>query len=1039
MKLFDWVQGVYQNLVHKETPDQPRVRQVPLSAEQKRVWFLSQLTPDSAVHHVSAVLRLCGNLDGVRLERSFQVALNRHEVLRATFTTSGGEPVQLILPSAQAPFRVTTIRVEDMAEAACAEWVQQVLSQQARQPFLFQQQPLICGNLISLGNQTHIFHVVSHALVANEYALRRFMAEVAAFYNQAGEPCAAHHYADFVAWQVEWKESDEGKTAVSYWKNQLATTNALFELPTDHPRPPMPTFSARKFPFKLPPLTQVKLAAFCQNEGYTADLVLLAAWMVLLFRYTNNQDVVVGTVSPDPYQAYQKGIIGPCHNHLVLRLPITADLTPTHLLQNLANVVAAAKQHQRLPFSDVVDYTHPVRELSHAPLFQMLFLWDELAAPPNFAGLTAEWLTAFNQTSRYDMTLALHQMADGAIGGTLIYNNDLFDVEMGQQLGEQYLQLVTSFLEKTDVSVGQLPLLTDAQYRLMLKTWNDTQIWYPHDWGIHHYFERQTLKTPEKPALYANGRFLTYHQLNQQANRLAHYLQTQGITQGALVGVCLERSAELLIALLAILKAGAAYVPLDPAYPAERIHVILENAQVTLLLTHSAQNITLPVTRSLHLDELQLAHLPDTNPHTPLTGGELAYVIYTSGSTGLPKGVEITHQNASALISWAGEVYEEDELTAVLAATSICFDLSIFELFVPLAYGGMVVLVQNVLELVYQPPPIAITLINSVPSAVAELVFANAIPPSIQTVNLAGEPFRYQLVHQLYAAGARRVFNLYGPSEDTTYSTYALLDPHGSLAERPSIGRPISNTQIYLLDNQMQPVPPGATGEIYIGGDGLARGYRNRPDLTQEKFIPSPFLPAKRLYRTGDLAKYRRDGQLEFIGRQDHQIKLRGYRIELGEIETVLEQHSAVHEAVVIVRYLTPDAPVLAAYVTTAHPHDNLTTALQLYLEQKLPNYMVPAYFTLLPAMPRTPNGKVDRKALPEIRPFSPPATPLLPNTDDWLEEKLLKIWREVLNVPALTTTDDFFDLGGNSLLAVRLMARIEQETGYKLPLSTLF
>lgn len=1020
-------------------------RQFPLSPDQQRIWFLAQLTPGNTAYHISAAVRLSGEVDYARLGRSFRAAINRHEALRTTFAVVLGEPVQVVLP--ELDLSLVSIDAQDVADVSCEEWASDLISQQTQAPFCLYEQPLIRGCLVYLGAKECVLQLVAHALIVDRYALHRLIAEMAALYSQEeGAECAIslYHYADLIQWQAEWRESDEGETAVQYWKNQLAGINSLLELPTDHSRPPRPTFCDGRAFLSVPGSIADKLISVYQREGYAPDLVLLAAWMILLFRYTGNADIVVGTLSPDPYHAHEKGVIGLCQNQIVIRLQITADQTGEQVMKNLADVVAEAKTHQQLPFSDLVEHTNPARELSHAPLFQNLFLWEEAVIAPDFRGLESEWLVTFNHTTHCDVTLTLAREINGEIGGAILYNQDLFERETITQLGEQYLWLVAALLADMQHPIGQLALLTDAQRRLILETWNETQLPYPQDRCIHHYFEQQALKTPEKPALYANGRFLSYRELNQHANQLAHYLCAQGVHPGAVVGVCLERCADLLISLLAILKAGAAYVPLDPTYPPERMTFILENARVSLLITQPTQEVQLSPGQSapfLYLDEVRdvVATMPARNPMVPLTGSELAYVIYTSGSTGHPKGVEITHRNAGALIAWAGTIYTDRELTAVLAATSICFDLSIFEMFVPLAYGGMVVLVQHVLELVYQPPPVNITLINSVPSAVTELVLAKAIPMSVQTVNLAGEPFRYQLVHQLYAAGAKRVFNLYGPSEDTTYSTFALLDPQGRETDRPPIGRPIANTQIYLLDDQLQPVPPGVTGEIFIGGEGLARGYRHRPDLTQEQFIPSPFCPQQRLYRTGDLGKYRRDGQLEFIGRQDHQIKLRGYRIELGEIETILEQHTAVQEAVVVVRYLTPDVPVLVAYLVARQPQDNLTSALRLFLEQKLPNYMIPAYFKLLPSLPRTPNGKVDRKAMPE---FWSPAAITDTQVDappDPLEAKLMKIWQEVLNIPSVRATDDFFDLGGNSLLAVRLMARIEQEFGYKLPLATLF
>lgn len=1034
----------YQPGIGQDAPlrGRPAARSIPLSAGQERCWFLAQLTPDRAADHLAVALHLQGPLDQARLESSLQTTIARHEALRTIFVSAVGHPRQYILPELKLPLPLTDI--QDTPAAEQQQRIQAFLRHQVQIPFYLHQHPLVRAHLLRVAPDDHILILVSHALVADQHSLQMLAAEMAAHYNtQSGQSISpkTYQFNNFLRWQEAWEQTDLGDAARRYWVNQLKDNQTLLELPADRSRPPQPSLRAAQHPFILTPITEEKLQlAKC---SHTPELVLLTAWYILLFRYTRQHDITVGTMATNCHQAHDRGVIGPCYNQIALRSHLAGEQTGHQLLTSLRETWAAARTHQHLPFADVVNLVQPVRELSHTPLFQVMFLWEALPISPPFMGLKSEWVDVFGEATRYDLSLGLTHDR-GTISGKIIYSTDLFTADTIARLAAQYQQLVTALLDDLDCPISHLSLLPPDQHYKMLRLWNNTAMPYLRDRCIHHYFEKQATQKPTQVGLYANGRFWQYQELNAQANRLAHYLCAQGIRPGDLVGVCLERSADLLIALLAILKSGAAYVPLDPAYPVARITFILEDAQVALLLTQPELQQQLPQTPHvphLYLSEVQtaLATQPDINPDISFAATSLAYIIYTSGSTGQPKGVEITHRNAGAFISWARTQFSDAELTAVLATTSICFDLSIFELFVPLASGGMVVLVENILALVDQPLPVQLTLINTVPSAALELVQANAIPSSVITVNLAGEPFRYQLVRHLYSCGVKRVYNLYGPSEYTTYTTCALLDPHDQETDRPPIGRPIANTQIYLLDEHQQPVPIGVIGEVYIGGEGLARGYWRRPNLTQEKFITSPFDAQQRLYRTGDLAKYQANGELEFIGRQDHQIKLRGYRIELGEIETVLEEHPAVLETAVVVQEQA-HTHVLVAYLSTPPAQtESLIPELRHFLEQKLPGYMIPAHFQVLPALPRTPNGKIDRQRLPKFRQTSATSLELDTDTLDPLQARLAQIWQEVLGVPFVKTTDDFFDLGGNSLLAVRLMARIEQEFGCKLPLSTLF
>jgi amino acid adenylation domain-containing protein len=573
--------------------------------------------------------------------------------------------------------------------------------------------------------------------------------------------------------------------------------------------------------------------------------------------------------------------------------------------------------------------------------------------------------------------------------------------------------------------------------------WNDTQAKYPQSQCIHQLFEAQVERTPDAVAVVFENQQLTYQQLNCYANQLAHHLQALGVGPEVLVGICVERSLEMVVGLLGILKAGGAYVPLDPAYPHERQAFMLQDSQVAVLLTQTQLVARLQQHEAkvlcLDTDWETINRESRENLVTQVLPTHKAYVLYTSGSTGQPKGVIIEHRSTVAFLAWARKVFTTEVLAGVLASTSICFDLSVFELFVPLSWGGQVILVENALHLPTLPAVQDITLINTVPSAIAELLRVEGVLTSVRTVNLAGELLQNRLVQQLYQQDMiQQVFNLYGPSEDTTYSTFALIEREAT--KPPTIGCPIANTQIYILDSHLQPVPVGVPGELHISSVGLARGYLNHPDLTAGKFIPNPFSykEGARLYKTGDLACYLPDGNIEFVGRLDHQVKIRGFRIELGEVEAVLAQHPQVRETVVIARSEQPDDQLLVAYVV---PNQEAPTVSELrgFLKQTLPDYMMPSVFVMLEALPLTPNGKIDRRALPTPDSFRSVLEEGFVAPRNPTEEILTHLWAEVLGLEQVGIHDNFFELGGHSLLATKLISRFRQVFSVELPLRTLF
>ncbi|HEU5230074.1 MAG TPA: amino acid adenylation domain-containing protein, partial [Ktedonobacteraceae bacterium] len=758
-------------------------------------------------------------------------------------------------------------------------------------------------------------------------------------------------------------------------------------------------------------------------------------------------------------------------NTLVLPIDLSDNPCFRDLLLRVREVTLGAYIHQDLPFEKLVEELVPTRSLSYSPLFQVMFvLHNAPRTDLKLTDLSSRWLPTKSTTAMFDLTLMMADTERG-LTATFTYNTHLFYPATIERMQQHFQVLLSGIVAHPEQPVSDLPLLTNEERQQVLFTWNETQ--YPQQNGcIHELFEAQAERIPAAEAVIFGSTSLSYGQLNAQANQLAHFLRKLGVKPEMRIGICMQRSPEMIVGLLAIFKAGGAYVPLDPSYPPERLSFMLADAQVSILLTQQAISGQLPAHTAhvLCLDTIEtvIAEEPASNPEPTAMADNLAYVIYTSGSTGQPKGVAIEHRNAVLLLNWSKTLYMSEDLRGVLASTSICFDLSVFELFVPLSRGGTVILAENVLHIPTLPAANTITLINTVPSALTELLRVERLPHSVRTINLAGEPIPSALVEQAYSYDTvQRIFNLYGPSEDTTYSTYALLAQASD--GPPPIGRPLANKQIYLLDQALQPVPVGIPGELYIGGDGLARGYLNRPELTAQRFIPHPFVgtliadqlsearhesgvvdrnfkqgsttsePGSRLYKTGDLARYLSDGTIEYLGRSDYQVKLRGYRIELGEVEAFLRQHAQVLEAVAIIREDVPGDKRLVAYLVTQAQHELSTSSLRSFLKEKLPDYMIPSAFVILEALPLTLNGKVDRNKLPtpEEQSLTLSAAYTAPQTDT--EQTIAVLWQEVLHREKVGIYDNFFDLGGHSLLLPLLQHKLQTAFQRKLSMLDLF
>ena len=1011
----------------------------PLSFAQQRLWFLDQLEPGSPLYNVSLPLKLSGPLDAGALQRALSEIIRRHDAFRTRFELIDQTPMQLIDPPAE--LTLPLVDLSGLPEAAREAEAIRLARIEASLPSGLEAGPLFRAKLLRFADNEHALLLVMHHIVSDGWSLGILRREIAALYaaylsNRSPlMPELPVQYADYAIWQRTTLRGEILDHQLAYWKKQLEGAPQLLELLGDYPRPAMQSFKGTRRAMTLGRAMTQALRELSLRHNATLFMTLLAAFAALIARYTRCDDIVVGSPIAGRTRVEIENLIGCFVNTLVLRTDCSGNPPFIELLSRVRETALSAYAHQDIPFEKLVEELKPERSLSHSPLFQVMFVLQNAGpAELNLPGLTASELDFERVNAKFDLSLAAIE-TDAELRLDIEYSTDLFTQASIDRLIEHYETLLRGIIAAPTAKLAQLPLMTEAQRKRVLIAWNDTETGYPKRATIASLFEAQVRRTPAATALIFEDQALSYSQLNAKANRLAHHLHVLGVGPETLVGVCAQRSIEMVAALLAILKAGGAYLPLDPNYPEERLAFMLEDGAVPVLLTQKGVPLPRQRAKLVYVDALErdFDGYPDTDPESRVEANNLAYVIYTSGSTGRPKGVAIEHRSAVALLSWAADIFAPEQWAGTLASTSICFDLSVFELFVPLSVGGAVILVKNALELPNLACADQVTLVNTVPSAAVELLRIDGIPVSVHTVNLAGEPLSTELVRQLYERGIDRVYDLYGPTEDTTYSTFALRSSFG----RATIGRPIANTQVYILDPHLNPVPIGVPGELHLGGAGLARGYLNRPELTAEKFIPNPFTdhPQARLYKTGDLARYLPDGNIEFLGRIDHQVKIRGFRIELGEIEAVLAQRPEVKACAVLVREDTPGDQRLIAYVVARGEGPSLTE-LRGFIQSKLPEYMIPAAFVLLDKMPVTPNGKLDRKALPapeyrSDKPFVAPRTPA--------EKKLAAIWAEMLKLQHTGIHDNFFELGGHSLLATQLISRVREELNIDLPLRAIF
>ncbi len=1016
------------------------------SFAQTRLWFLDQLQPHSALYNIPLALRLEGKINQEALEASLKEINQRHEVLRTNFPNIKGQPTPVI--NSGDNWQVSIVDWRNLSSVKQEKSIQEFVSTQSQKPFDLANDELFRASLVLLSETEQILFICIHHIVSDGWSMEVLIEELTNLYSaySQGQPANLAplpiQYADFALWQQQWLQGEVLENQLNYWQQQLADAPALLNLPTDRPRPPMQTFTGAYQEFTLSPETTQGLIALSKQEGVTLFMTLLAAFDVLLCRYTGETDIVVGTPIANRNHGELEGLIGFFANTLVLRTDLADNPSFKELLTQVRTMAMDAYAHQDLPFEMLVEALQPERNLSHNPLFQVAFLLHNMpSSQVEVPDLVIQDLSLDNTLAKFDLTLAM-QNTDQGLVGVLEYNTDLFDSGTIERMAGHFVTLLEGIVAHPQEQVGQLPLLTPVEEKQLLVEWNQTQVDYPQHLCIHQLFEEQVLRSPNAIAVVFEEQQLTYGELNQKANQLGHYLRSQGVTKGKIVGLCVERSLEMMIGLLGILKAGCAYLPLDPEYPPERLSYMIEDGQISVLLTQEGIVEKLPATQAalICFEEIQeqLELQPSDNLDEIVTPRDLAYLIYTSGSTGRPKGVMVEHKGLYNQAQVQIKTFKLSSNDRILQFASLSFDACIWEILTAGGVGATLYLgTKDTLApgapLVQRLKDYGITWIVLPPSALA--VLPEEELPELQTIVVGGEACSLELAKKW--SGGRNFFNAYGPTEASVCVTIIRCSEE---QDKITIGRPLANTQAYILDSQLQPVPIGVPGELHIGGVGLARGYLNRPELTREKFISNPFSddPAAKLYKTGDLARYLPNGNIEYLGRIDHQVKIRGFRIELGEIEALLNQQPEVQNAYVMTWEDRTGNNSIVAYLVPSTEVKPATSELRQILKAQLPQYMIPSAFVWLEALPLTPNGKVDRRALPNPEPDRDRTNNLvLPRNT--IEEKLALIWSEVLKIEPIGIYDNFFDLGGHSLLATQVISRAQETFEVSLSLRSLF
>lgn len=1032
----------------------------PLSFAQERLWFLDQLEPGNSTYNVAAAVRLKGDLSIIALEQSLNEIIRRHEVLRITFAAVGGRPVQVVAPALR-----LTLRKEDLHVPLGVESkgeINRLAVEEARRPFDLRRGPLLRVTLLSLGEQDRVMLVVMHHIICDGWSKAVFVREVGALYeaflNQQASPLPELpiQYADFAHWQRRWFRGEPLEEQLSYWKQQLGGKLPLLEIFTDRPRPPVETYRGAVERFTLPEPLTTRLNALSQKQEVTLFMTLLAALNVLLLRYTGQNDILIGSPIANRTHSETEELIGFFVNTLVLRTDLNGNPSFKELLRRVKNVSLSAYVHQDMPFEKLVEELQPERDMSRNPIFQVMFaLQNAPTEPIQLTGLELTVMEVDTGATPFDLMLLLTE--EGAeLKGSFEYNTDLFDASTIKRLIGHFRSLIEGIVANPETPLWSLPILSDKERHQLLVEWNGTRKDYDAGRCVHELFELQVEHTPDDPALVFENGQLSYSEVNRRANQLAHYLRRLGVGPEVLVGICVERSPDMVIGLLAVLKAGGAGIALDPTYPKDRLAFIIEDAPASVLLTHQSLSRFLPEGKAakvcLDLCRDEVAQERENNPASGVTAHNLIYAIYTSGSTGVPKGIGISHAAFMNLLQWQYDNPRLSRMARTIQASTFGFCVSFQEIFSALCSGSALVLVSedtrrniealadylrhNNVERLHLP-------FASLKQLAEVCSDRDEVPATLREIITAGEQLQVtQSIRKMFSLlKSCSLHNHYGASETHVVASFSLTGNPGDWPALPAAGSPITNTQIYLLDPYMQPVAQGVSGEIYIGGICLARAYLNDPELTAEKFIPDPFSqkPGSRLYKTGDMARHLADGNINYLGRIDQQVKIRGFRVELGEIEMVLRQHDSVCDVAVVPHTDEQGMTRLVAYVSSDDERVGTAHDLRDFLKKKLPEYMLPSTFVFLEALPINANGKLDYQALPVPGQVRPDLDEFFVAPRNLVEDLLASIWMEVLNIESVGVNDNFFELGGHSLLATQVISRARDRFHVEVPLRRLF
>lgn len=1017
------------------------------SALQHQFWLINELHPGNCAYNIASLFNIKGPLDVPALEQSILSVIARHDIFRTTFQKDIGRLAQYI--NIEPAFKLPQTDIEAPANGNPAPEFERLIIEQTTRPFDLEKGPLLRACLIRHDETHHTLLIVMHHIITDLRSKELLSNEIAAAYNQLASNIPHDltdqviQYRDYANWQKSWLDSPEAKKMAAFWAGDLKNHSGILNLATDRSRPTAATLKGSHIPFEAPPHLYKAIKALSKQTGMDTFIILLAAYLALLFRTTYQKDIIIGVPLTNRRQNNHKNTMGCFVNILPLGFLLSSDMPFSELIKQVRHKMLLAHRNQEIPFTNILDAVQPKRNPGTNALFQVGFT-VEPSMKLNLHNLEITPRKIHNKGAQLDIFLSFLDITE-TIQGYFEYNSEIFDEATIRHFCDHYQNLLEIAATAPDTPVGAIDFLSSAERTHLVTQLNDTAVDYPTDACLHHLFEQQVMKTPDALAAVFGQTKLTYDELNKRANQLAHYLKDFGVGPNTFVGIFINRSLEMLIAVYAVLKTGAAYVPLDPAFPKQRLAYILEDTKAPAMITHSdnADELKLPSVQSICIDRdiEKIGAYPDHNPEHNSTPDHLAYVLHTSGSTGKPKGVQVPH---GAVINFLVSMQKEPGIKAtdkLLAVTTLSFDISVLELFLPLTVGAGIVIAdqdttvngQALLSLIRSSGS---TIMQATPATWHLLFAAGLKTPLPLKVLCGGENLPPGLANQLCAI-SDSVWNLYGPTETTIWSTCARINPDATV----TAGRPIANTQLYIVDENLQLTPHGVPGELLIGGDGVSHGYLNRPNLTQEKFIPDTFSgnANQRVYRTGDLARYNKDGELLIIGRMDYQVKFRGFRIELGEIEAVMSKHPAIKQAAVILHNLSETDKRIVAYFTLKADQTATTNELREFLSSDLPDYMLPATYQLIDTMPLTDNGKINRKTLPEPvfegrtigLEYAPP--------DTETEKQLCRLWQEILHFDKIGINDNFFEIGGSSLLAVECTSRIESRLNTKLSVTHFF